>query len=468
MPPLIATILVTIGIIGLFVLDRDSEARTSKALWIPFIYLFIVGSRSLSIWFGVLPPIVSPPASPDGIYTSPADRDTHLVLLASGLMALVTRRRKVGSLLRTSGPILLFFSYAGLSILWSDFPYVTLKHWTKGVEDVVMALIVLTDGDPVMAVKRLLARAGFLLIPLSLLYCKYYPSQGRLLTKSWTFEYVGVTTTKNQLGMVCLIFGLGSLWCFLRAYRERERPGRARHLLAHGAVLGIAVYLLQMCHSLTSSVCLVLAGGVMVLASARSPDAKAAKVHLSAAAALCIALFPLFVAPSLVELLGRTTTFSGRTEIWRVLPGLVRNPWLGAGYETFLLGPRLIELRRIFDYTFQEAHNGYLEVYLNLGWIGVSLLALLLITGYQKVVAALRRDPAVGSLNLAFFVAVVTEGLTEAAFRMMMLSWFSLLLAIIGAPKTIPPEPSLRKADELAECEGPAPALGSAEVNQSI
>jgi hypothetical protein len=89
-----------------------------------------------------------------------------------------------------------------------------------------------------------------------------------------------------------------------------------------------------------------------------------------------------------------------------------------------------------------------------------------LITGYQKVVAALRRDPAVGSLSLAFFLAVVIDGLTEAAFRMTTLSWFFFILVIIGAPKTIPPESSLQRADELAEGEGPVPAFGSAIVHE--
>src|SRR5271165_6342245 len=407
MTALIATILFSIGIIGLFVLDRDHEARTSKALWIPVVYLLCTGSRPVSMWLGYAQPF----GVEGGIYSSPIDQAVQLVLLALGLMVLIARGRKVGSPLRSSGPILLFFSYAALSILWSDFPSVTLKHWTKGVEDIVMVLVVLTDGDPVMAVKRLLTRAGFILIPLSLLLCRYYPRLGRIFTKGWLVEFVGVSTQKNQLGMICMIFGLGSLWCFLRAYRDRESAARSRHLLAHGVMLGIVVWLLLMCRSLTSSVCLVLAGTVMALASRRSPEAKPARVHLLVAAAVCIALFPLFVAPSLVESFGRDATFSGRTAIWNRVPELVRNPWVGEGYETFLVGPRLLELRKTFEDSFQEAHNGYLEVYLNLGWIGVSLFALLLITGYQKVVAAFRRDPAVGSLSLAFFVAVVIYAL---------------------------------------------------------
>jgi exopolysaccharide production protein ExoQ len=435
----IATILASICIIGLFVLDRDGEARTSKALWIPSIYLLLICSRPVSSWLGVTPPDAA--MYGDGIYSSPIDQFVSLGLLALGFMTLIARKRKVGLLLRGSGPIVLFYSYAALSILWSDFPYFTFKHWIKAVEDVVIVLIVWTDRDPVMAVKRILTRAGFILIPLSLLFCKYYPDLGRSFNKDWETVYNGVADTKNSLGVICLIFGLASLWCFLGVYGEHKSRARRRHLLAHSILLGIVVVLLGMSHSMTASVNLVLGGTVMIVVSRRLSRANVASVHFAVGAALCCAVFPLFVAPSLVQSLGRDATFSGRTTIWHILIESVRYPWLGTGYETFLSGPRLVQLKAIIDKTFQEAHNGYLEVWLNLGWIGVSLFALLVLTGYRNAVAAYRRDPAVGSLRLAFFTAVIIEGLTEAPFRMMSPTWFLLLWAMIDDSMTVPVSP---------------------------
>jgi exopolysaccharide production protein ExoQ len=443
----IATVLVILGIIGLFKLDRDPEARTSKVLWVPVIYLLINSSRPVGAWFAGPQQAIAV----DGIYSDPLGQAIDLILLALALVALIGRRRKVWSVLRNSGPMLLFFSYAGLSMLWSDFPFVTFKHWFKGVEDVVMVLVVVTDGDPVMAVKRLLTRAGFILIPLSLLFSMYYPNLGRVFTKSFEAEYVGVTEQKNQLGIICMIFGLASLWCILRAYRDRKTSARRRQFLVHGAMMGIVIWLLTMSHSLTSSICLILSGTVMALVIGRSSDAR---VHFLSAAALCSALIPLFLARSLVESFGRDATLSGRTEIWQSVIGLVRNPWLGAGYETFLMGPRLVFLRKLYQNSFQEAHNGYLEVYLNLGWIGVSLFAFLLFTGYQKVVAALRREPAVASLALAFFLAVAINGLTEAPFRMMTATIFFLLWAIMSASKTVRLSPR-RGPERTVALEGP-------------
>ena len=72
-----------------------------------------------------------------------------------------------------------FSSTALVSLLWSDFPDVAFKRWTKALGDLVMVLVVLSDREPISAVKRLFSRTEFLLIPLSVLLIKYYPTLGR-------------------------------------------------------------------------------------------------------------------------------------------------------------------------------------------------------------------------------------------------------------------------------------------------
>jgi O-antigen ligase len=440
----IATIVVCSIIAWLYVLDRD-EVQTSKALWIPVIYLLVISTRPPTTWFGMWGSGVANEVTLDGIYSaSPTDLAVQYSLLTLGVVVIIARASQVGSLLWKNVPVLLFYIYGALSMLWSDFPLSTLKHWVKGVTDLLMVLIVLTDYDPVIAVKRLLTRVGFILLPISPLLGIYYPTLGRTFTRGGEAEFVGVSTQKNGMGMVCFIFGLGCLWCFLRAYRDRQSPERNRQLLAHGTMLGFVVWNLLLCASLTSKMCLVLAGTVMVLASRLSPNARLWRVYVLAAAALFLAAFPVFFAPALFESFGRNSTLSGRTEIWDILPTLVRQPLLGAGYETFLMGPRLVWLRHYFDVTFQEAHNGYLEVYLNLGWIGVSLFALLVITGCRKIVAGIRRDPDIASLGLAFLIAVLIQGLAEAPFRNSTPTWFFLMWGIAAASNILPSNPIMR------------------------
>src|SRR5271157_5762007 len=202
MPPILATIIFAIGILGLFYLDRDNGPRISKALWIPGVWLFLVSSRDVSLWLGIAPNFKGVDAAQAYVEGSPVDRAVFMALLIAGLAVVFGRIDRVGPLLQKNGTVLLFFAFCAVSILWSDFPFVAFKRWTKSVGDLVMVLIILTESDPMGALKKLATRLGFLLFPLSILFIKYYPDLGRRLTNSWTMEATGVTTQKNSLGTI--------------------------------------------------------------------------------------------------------------------------------------------------------------------------------------------------------------------------------------------------------------------------
>jgi len=424
----------------------------SHALWIPAAWLFSISSRPISSWLGMTPQLNSPTDYLDG---SPIDRAVLTALLIAALLVVVSRMSKATPLLKKNAPILVFFLYCGISILWSDFAFVAFKRWTKSVGDLLMALIILTEPDPIEALKKLVTRLGFVLFPLSILLSKYYPTLGRRLTNSWTMETVGLSTQKNQLGVTCMIYGLVFLWIFCAVYRDREDPIRNRSLLAYGTILAMIVWLLHACNSLTSIAGLAMAGGVMWLASR---PRRTAVVHLLVLAVLGISLTALFFDPggSLVGALGRDGTFSGRTEIWKLVLSIPTNPWVGTGFESFWLGNRAQALwDALPNFPINEAHNGYVEVYLNLGWAGISLLGLVLLTGYTRVVAALREDPARGSLLLGLFLATLFESLTEAAFRMMSPAWFFLLLVIIASSEVTSAELRVNTESELAASDAP-------------
>src|SRR5260370_22704548 len=80
-------------------------------------------------------------------------------------------------------------------------------------------------------------------------------------------SYTGITLTKNMLGMVCLVFGLGVLWCFITAWQHVAGKERKRRLIAHGVVLAMTFWLFWMAKSVTSLVCFALAARLMVAVS---------------------------------------------------------------------------------------------------------------------------------------------------------------------------------------------------------
>src|SRR3984885_2610544 len=227
MNPLIATLICACGIAGLFYFDRDKTARTSRALWLPVIYVWIIGSRSVATWLNV--------QSGDTdvqLQGSPLDAAIFGMLLIATIGVLIHRKNKTGILLTANWPILIYFLYCFISVAWSYHPDVSLKRWIKAISDLAMGMIVVTDGQPIVAFKRLISRVGFILLPASVLVIKYYPVFGRVYNPQGGVEYTGVTSNKNILGVVLLVIGLGTLWHIITLVRAKGRADRRRHLIA--------------------------------------------------------------------------------------------------------------------------------------------------------------------------------------------------------------------------------------------
>ena len=434
MPPLVATIAFSIGILGLFCLDRHEGPPLSKALWLPFGWLFLISSRSVSFWFGIPPNFNGIDATEAYVEGSPIDRAVFTLLLLAALAVLVARMNRVAPLLRKNKLVISFFLFCAISISWSDFPFVAFKRWTKAVGDLGMVLLILTESHPLGALKSLVSRLGFVIFPLSILFIKYYPQLGRRLTNSWTMEPVGVATQKNSLGLICLVYGTAFLWMFWSVYRKRDDPSQRRRLLAYGTIIGMIIWLLIQCNSTTSIVALASTTGLMWLAARRSR--KPALVHVLVLGVLALSATAMFFDPggSLVGMLGKNPTLTGRTQIWNLVLGMHTNPWIGTGFESFWLGPRLELMRNALpNFPINEAHNGYVEVYLNCGWVGICFIASLVATAYNRVMSRFHQDPQTASLFLAFLLCTLFNAFTENAFRLMTPSWIFLLLVIMAA-----------------------------------
>src|SRR5207253_7770730 len=107
----------------------------------------------------------------------------------------------------------------------------------------------------------------------------------------------------------------------------------------------------------------------------------------------------------LVDLTGHNATLAGRGELWRQLLGLHTNPIFGVGFESFWLGDRLRTLAAQHWWAPNEAHNGYLETYLNLGLIGLFILTGCIIATYRKAGLDLFRNFQFARFRLGFLAA---------------------------------------------------------------
>jgi exopolysaccharide production protein ExoQ len=123
----------------------------------------------------------------------------------------------------------------------------------------------------------------------------------------------------------------------------------------------------------------------------------------------------------------------GRGELWGELLAYHVNPVFGVGFESFWLGDR-VEVFSRGPWTPNEAHNGYLETYLNLGLVGLCILSGVLIATFQKVRRQLLVNSDWGRVALGFLVAVVFYNWTEVSFRGLSLVWFAFYIMAMEYP----------------------------------
>src|SRR5207245_5984594 len=142
------------------------------------------------------------------------------------------------------------------------YPSIALKRWIRFLGDFMMVLIVLTDSERSPAVKRLLARVGFVLVPLSILLIKYYPLMSRYYSLREGKMFVsGVAEDKNMLGLTCLAFGFGAWWRVLGIWSEKKGRDRSGRLIAHLIILGTGRWLVPQAIADPCDACVCAADG---------------------------------------------------------------------------------------------------------------------------------------------------------------------------------------------------------------
>jgi O-antigen ligase len=178
----------------------------------------------------------------------------------------------------------------------------------------------------------------------------------------------GVFTDRTSAGK-CLVFLLSPAIIFRRGRFNRR----------HVVYIALVLLMIFMARSATGRVISCLYVALMAMISflgrfGRRSSLLIGFAFLTAAALITCGGLPYL--PLLFEGLGRNATLSGRTEIWTlVLRSIAKRPLLGYGFYAFWQGLKGESANAIVaeNWVFGYAHNGYLEICLQLGLVGTAL-----------------------------------------------------------------------------------------------
>lgn len=181
-------------------------------------------------------------------------------------------------------------------------------------------------------------------------------------------------------------------------------------------------------------------GGMMLISIMRNR-------HLSAGIKLTIALLVglsvLGVTAALFDkilaAMGRDDTFSGRTTLWEgaIAVAKAHHPILGAGYRAFWTDTGAAGVRDYIQHWARlpsHGHNGYLDIWLELGYAGCVLFAVFVIVTLWRLARRLLTEtdePAWAAFAIFFFVFLLNNASVTVAFKHTDIAWIFAVLACL-------------------------------------
>jgi exopolysaccharide production protein ExoQ len=409
----LALLCISILVVILLRIEYKQSPATSYSLWLPTGWIMICGSRPVGRWFE---------AGIDNKAGSPMDQLVLTILLILALLTLYRRKIRWSTILKDNAWLILLFVYMASSVLWSDFPFVSFKRWIRVAGSLLMAALILTENRPREALESIMRRSSYVLIPFSLVLVRYFPQFGRLYGRWDGVEmWTGVATHKNSLGQLCAISLIFLFWALLLRAKSGTFFRGGSLVYADLLVSLIALFLLigpgHGAYSATAIAVTILSIGIIYGLNRYKNLAifvGSNLIVLLVGSVLFYILFADAITETIADLLGRNKNLTGRaTDIWPVvLDTASRNPILGVGYGAAWGLGREISAR----VEVEQAHNGYLDIYLQLGMTGVVLLVAFLFSFCSAVRKEMNGNSHWGIYGISILIISLIYNNSESSF----------------------------------------------------
>jgi O-antigen ligase len=344
---------------------------------------------------------VMPLTGPDGdAEASSLIRMLYFPAYGAALLLAITRVRETARTALRVPLLWMLIVMVFVSALWSIDPSVTQRRGVA-VLFTTLAGVVLAARYDWTELSEVLGAALAILVFACFFLALFVPSYGRM-TQLFPGAWRGVWYEKNALGdhmsIACIVFAAAAIlnpkrwWLWV-------------------VMEGLAMTLILLSTSKTSLVALLigLAGLGFVILAKRGPALGVITTFMGVTALLALIGIVYFASDTVLGLLGKDATLTGRTRLWAaVLSQIHTRPWTGFGYgavwnDKTIWGP-LAWISKRAKFIATHAHNSWLEVWLGMGCIGLGLWALAFAEAWVRSLTTLYRS--VGGYFAPPFLAV--------------------------------------------------------------
>lgn len=438
----IALLLFILFCLYALLMDSKIHPRNSLALWIPTLWAIRCATRDINFWFN--PYQLKFAGDPGDLLIYGLDRNFIMILMLLGLIVLIKRAYLIGNIIKYNFPLVIFLLIAGLSIFWSEIPDTSLFRYIRIIGDFEMALVLASEKEVLDALKRVLRRTTLFLIPLSVILVKYFRDFGTLWPKhiGESNMWIGVTTHKNALGQLLLVSAFLIIW--------ELSPKPSKFKIPALLCVPCVIFLFLgggRSESISMTSLLITLLGIFFyffMENLNSLKKTIKIIIVSAGTLITFNIIGSFILGSQImsfflKLLGKDPTLAGRTDLWPDVFSLALDHFLaGPGFAVFWTGQRIADLHIKYTWGPEQAHNGYLEIFAQLGIIGIILLLITMRKLFLNIDKSNILNNPDKKMLFILFLAVVLINLTEACFaRGHNLMWFLFLLLVTVSSRLV-------------------------------
>jgi exopolysaccharide production protein ExoQ len=140
------------------------------------------------------------------------------------------------------------------------------------------------------------------------------------------------------------------------------------------------------------------------------------------------------------SVVGRDASLTGRSDLWDDLIAVgSRHSLIGTGFGGFWVGDQAHNLWDTYIWKPNQGHNGYIDVFVDLGFIGLGLLAGAIFTAFRNAWRNILNNVDIGLLQFTVLFLICLNNVSESSLvKTSTLFWFLFLLFAMKFQRSVP------------------------------